>query len=150
MATGSRIRDATFSVGSADGGSIAEGGRPAEEINPCFEKRRSPLLSQQRSLRQLSRRLSRRRAVVTAADTPSMPASTVSATPTAVSLPLTSVASAASILSLVSTAAFVEWAFMPTPTVTAPGGGSQHAWGIRGWGGAHPSPRLLNPTSAAR
>src|SRR5260370_10990637 len=69
MATGSRIRDATFSVGSADGGSIAEGGRPAEEINPCFEKRRSPLLSQQRSLRQLSRRLSRRRAVVTAADT---------------------------------------------------------------------------------
>src|SRR5258708_35892959 len=68
MATGSRIRDATFSVGSADGGSIAEGGRPAEEINPCFEKRRSPLLSQQRSLRQLSRRLSRRRAVVTAAD----------------------------------------------------------------------------------
>src|SRR5260370_38332012 len=69
MATGSRIRDASFSVGSADGGSIAEGGRPAEEINPCFEKRRSPLLSQQRSLRQLSRRLSRRRAVVTAADT---------------------------------------------------------------------------------
>src|SRR5260370_19188497 len=69
MATGSRIRDATFSVGSADGGSIAEGGRPAEEINPCFEKRRSPLLSQQRSLRQLSRRLSRRRAGVTAADT---------------------------------------------------------------------------------
>src|SRR5260221_12731396 len=69
MATGSRIRDATFSVGSADGGSIAEGGRPAEEINPCFEKRRSPLLSQQRSLRQLSRRLSPRRAVVTAADT---------------------------------------------------------------------------------
>src|SRR5260370_3071554 len=69
MATGSRIRDATFSVGSADGGSIAEGGRPAEEINPCFEKRRSPLLSQQRSLRQLSHRLSRRRAVVTAADT---------------------------------------------------------------------------------
>jgi len=66
MATDSRIRDAPFSVESADGGSIAAGGRPAEEINPCFEKRRSRLLSQPQSSRQLSRRPSRRRVVVMA------------------------------------------------------------------------------------
>ena len=66
MATDSLIRNATFSVASADGGSVAEGGRPAEEINPCFEKRRSRLLSQPQSSRQLSRRPSRRRVVVMA------------------------------------------------------------------------------------
>src|SRR6266404_1231835 len=88
-------------------------------------------------------------AAVTAADTPSMPASTVSATPTAVSLPLTSVASAASIMSLVSTAAFVEWAFMPTTTITAAGDGSQPAWGIGECGSADRRPGISNPTSSS-
>ena len=68
MAPDSRIRDAAFSVSSADVGSIAAGGWSAEEIDPCFEKRRLRLLSWPQSSRELSRRPSRPRAVDMLAD----------------------------------------------------------------------------------